>query len=488
MTAPTLIVECAFGSTWQTEPASRTWTDITAYALVKSGATMMRGASAARGQIDPGSLNISLKNNDRRFDPTYTAGPYYGSLKPGVPIRVQAYTAGAEQLYWGSEPLYWGGEALLWGSVSPIWYGTVAKWPQRYDRGNRFGWVPLECWDGFDKLSRAKIPRSVLDAEILADSPLAYWKLDETTGSELVDWSGNGYHGDYDIGTTGLSADVEIGGGGYSRGIVFDDGEHAGFVRSPACIPDALPIIVEFIAKPTDSAALSEGHAFRGGDGNASKVLNVKYFASIAGEKPYRWKLSINYGFLDGVALGAAITDSDPHHIGLRRTASTRTAHVDGVTVSAGSFGDSLASSVSGAYFGTAKRASGAYEFAYPGFLSSFAIFDADIGTTRINAHGQAAVAPLDDQTTDARLTWVANEIGWPTNLRSLETGNTTLGPATFKPGDIALDYFRLIERSEDGRLFITTSKNDDESNPVAGALFVADVGVAGVPIGAFAG
>jgi sugar lactone lactonase YvrE len=39
-----------------------------------------------------------------------------------------------------------------------------------------------------------------------------------------------------------------------------------------------------------------------------------------------------------------------------------------------------------------------------------------------------------------------------------------------------------------EGRLFITTSKEEDEDNPVAGALFCADVGVTGAPIGAFAG
>jgi sugar lactone lactonase YvrE len=39
-----------------------------------------------------------------------------------------------------------------------------------------------------------------------------------------------------------------------------------------------------------------------------------------------------------------------------------------------------------------------------------------------------------------------------------------------------------------DGRLFITTSTAGEEGDSVAGALFSADVGVAGAPIGAFAG
>ena len=39
-----------------------------------------------------------------------------------------------------------------------------------------------------------------------------------------------------------------------------------------------------------------------------------------------------------------------------------------------------------------------------------------------------------------------------------------------------------------EGQLFITTSAEGDEGNPAAGALFRADVGVEGVPIGAFSG
>lgn len=39
-----------------------------------------------------------------------------------------------------------------------------------------------------------------------------------------------------------------------------------------------------------------------------------------------------------------------------------------------------------------------------------------------------------------------------------------------------------------EGRLFITTSAEGDDENPIAGAMFCADVDVGGAPIGAFAG
>lgn len=35
-----------------------------------------------------GNLSVQLVNDDRRFSPAYTGSPYYGRLKPGVPIKV----------------------------------------------------------------------------------------------------------------------------------------------------------------------------------------------------------------------------------------------------------------------------------------------------------------------------------------------------------------------------------------------------------------
>ena len=40
-------------------------------------------------------------------------------------------------------------------------------------------------------------------AEVLADNPLLYWRLDETSGTNVVDYSGNGRTGTYTPGTLG---------------------------------------------------------------------------------------------------------------------------------------------------------------------------------------------------------------------------------------------------------------------------------------------
>jgi hypothetical protein len=38
---------------------------------------------------DAGTATIVLDNRDRRFDPSYAAGPYFGNLKPGKQVRIR---------------------------------------------------------------------------------------------------------------------------------------------------------------------------------------------------------------------------------------------------------------------------------------------------------------------------------------------------------------------------------------------------------------
>ena len=106
-------IEIGFGYTWQTASASIDWVDVTGYVLEGDGMTMSSGASSARGKVDAGQLSFSLLNSDRRFDPTHAAGPYYGELLPGVPVRIVIPTGGT-LVEWDGDLLEWDGEDLSW--------------------------------------------------------------------------------------------------------------------------------------------------------------------------------------------------------------------------------------------------------------------------------------------------------------------------------------------------------------------------------------
>lgn len=93
MKGPTPKFYMGFGSTWTTLDSAIAWTDVTDYVMSEPGAGGQRGRSSELDDMRAGTFNFTLDNSDRRFDPTYTAGPYFGDLKPGVPVKVEATCA-----------------------------------------------------------------------------------------------------------------------------------------------------------------------------------------------------------------------------------------------------------------------------------------------------------------------------------------------------------------------------------------------------------
>jgi hypothetical protein len=90
--------------------ASINWTDVSAYVR---GVTTNRGRSSELDSFQTGSASIVFSNADRRFDPEYTAGPYYGALTPLRPVRIRAqYGAGA---------------------TTNLFFGWIDGWPQTYE-------------------------------------------------------------------------------------------------------------------------------------------------------------------------------------------------------------------------------------------------------------------------------------------------------------------------------------------------------------------
>lgn len=72
---------------------SNFWTNITDYVRVPEGFQVRHGRSSERGKITPSTATLTLDNTDRRFDPTYTAGPYFGGLKVNTPISISVWDA-----------------------------------------------------------------------------------------------------------------------------------------------------------------------------------------------------------------------------------------------------------------------------------------------------------------------------------------------------------------------------------------------------------
>ena len=87
-----LSIEVAWGQTWRTE-GTLDWTDISAW--VEDGVSWRLGRSKELDTFQTGSASFTVINDNRYFDPAYTAGPWYGQLLPRVPCRIRATPASA---------------------------------------------------------------------------------------------------------------------------------------------------------------------------------------------------------------------------------------------------------------------------------------------------------------------------------------------------------------------------------------------------------
>jgi hypothetical protein len=110
---PKVVTEVAFS----TDPGAAlpTWTDISAY--VKN-CNPDHGRDDEYADFAPGTNQIVLNNNDRRFDPTYAAGPYYPNVVPNRRIRqyVSGPLLGIE--FWGDFEAGADGTAPEWTALN----------------------------------------------------------------------------------------------------------------------------------------------------------------------------------------------------------------------------------------------------------------------------------------------------------------------------------------------------------------------------------
>ena len=176
MAKPTVRVRIAFyDGPYYANPG---WTDVTSY---------VRSIRTSRGRTDDwqhfstGTASVELDNRDRRYDPTYTAGPYYGYLNPRAQILIDATVDGS--------------------TYYDVFRGYVAGWPVRLSAAGYDSTVTLDCFDALGLLSTTELAPDWADTFIQSLAPKHYWKCNEATTSTTI----------YDYGSVGLNIPVFAG-------------------------------------------------------------------------------------------------------------------------------------------------------------------------------------------------------------------------------------------------------------------------------------
>ena len=137
-----------------------TWHYITAFLR---GFTTSRGRGNELARVDAGTITLTLDNRDRRFDPTYAAGPYYPNVTPMNRIwhRVR-----------------YGGETI------DIFKGYVESWPQEWPSKGYDAVANVTAVDEFkvlalDHLPVTDPPRDTYADVVQFDQPSAYWRMSD---------------------------------------------------------------------------------------------------------------------------------------------------------------------------------------------------------------------------------------------------------------------------------------------------------------------
>lgn len=410
---PQVITEVAF----TTDPFSPPfWTDISPYVEEVS---ITRGRQRERQAVETGVLGVTLRNEDRRFEPEYAASPYYPNVVPNRAIRQRA----------------------VFNSIAyPLFRGFVDRWPVEWSDFNR-GLVKVTASDAFKVFAHQNLQQSRWVEEINKDlefyPAFVWYRLGDSLAATLAGAAVGGPPGTAE--NVAFAADGLI--QGDEDGAAQFNGANSRIVYSA---PDAnFTSLIEFVFDPDDAGqGAGTPMLWQGSDSTYISFVGTTLTA----------KVDHQTGVATLTAAGIDITK--PHHVALVLGDGTNARlYVDRVLIQSAALsvygirmGDSF--SIGGPIPGVA----GAF---FKGVIDEFVHWKgATLPAARIQAHSDAALLGLPVELSGARLNRILDYAGWPAADRSIDAGNSTFGAGDF--GGSVLEYLQKIQESEDGLIYVT--------------------------------
>lgn len=431
---PRMAVEFAFDSTPNDDLTIASWTEVTHAKLVIDEVNIERGRTSEFDEFPAATCTIKARDGARIFDPSNTAGTYYEKLLVRTPVRVVGYI----------------------GATAYIRFvGYVDGWPVQNGRG--YTTVQITATDASKVLAGKRLPQSVYETTVIADGPVAYWRLGEATGEVAVDVSGNKYDGTYTDNAKRAQSTLVPYSGDAAMGV--SSLTYQG-MQGPDGARLTLPCSIEMWVEASEPDTTSQLYLFwqTGGEsGNTGIYLLIG-------------RDSATDIFVIAYVLHAVFTDyitswqcnpydGQPHHLVFTLTSTldgstgyyVSNLYMDGVDQPrrAAGTGVSSAAGVGGPMVG-----SNTYRPAINGTIDDVSLWSGSMSTADIAAHYTDATAPWDGDTTGERINRILDLVGWPAAMRAIDTGTMILGPALLA-GRSAMDYLKSVAASEQGRLFV---------------------------------
>lgn len=360
------------------------------------------------------------------------------------------------------------------GRRCEIFNGWTTAWPNETDRWS--GSATMRATGAFGILARTKVP-DPYTAAVLADSPTAWYRLDDSAGHMLTDSSGNDHHGAWFPDYAEISS---------ASGLIESDNGATQLPAAPkwgvgkipaAVVPHLRPLSVEMwlridkiplpLPDPLDLSAQNWAVILKGGGPNVRIHSTAATYPGAID-----WIETDSEDLVTAnIATATTLWDSGAG-IGSYSVCDGRRHHIVCTTNSAGTvlniYVDGNDRAPYNNFVGTLPT-TGAYstiDLNYAGgwdgtaIIDELAFYDAELSETQVQTHNLAGAAPGVDDRTGARVDRVLDLVDWPAGLRDLDTGQTVLGVATGMAGSKALDYLDLVSASEQALL---TEAHDDD-------------------------
>lgn len=443
MALPVAKVEIAFTTAPLTAPGA--WTDVSAY--VRS-INIKRGRDHELAQSRAGECTIRLTNTDRRFDPLYTSSPYSPNILPMRQIRVTATH-----------------NAVTY----PLFYGYIEDWAQTWPGRPILSAGDGECVvravDGFKLLSLYQL-RNTYAAEVLADGPVAYWKLDEQAGASiLTDYGPNGHDLIVLPTNSGITMNATPGplvGGTGALDAAGLTGEPSGFVGAKSedwsgTVGVQFPAnpVIEFWVKPRTFVANRILCEFR--DSGGQQAFSIAWNGTTG---KLKWT-QYTAGFFSHTPV-FTLTANVWSHVVAVHDGSIVKWYVNGVLVeitTSAADAASVFAADAAMYVAGNRNSSSQFDglidhvaMYQQGFISPSGAAAVPFSPQRVAAHYAAVYGAIAQTDAGAQITILLEMMGWPAGLRTIDTGAQTM--ASFDPVGSALGHLlRIAEDSERGLL-----------------------------------
>jgi concanavalin A-like lectin/glucanase superfamily protein len=423
MASPVLKVEIAFTSEpFDTTP---TWVDVSQYVRATSdgggGIFTDRGHGPEIGPFEAGTCMVTLSNRDRRFDPSYSAGPNFGNLIPRKQIRITA----------------------TWSAVDyPMFYGWVTGWPQGFREQGKDATVTIEAIDAIAMLANMNLPNDLVFD--YADTTLGSLAL-FLRGADIATWNdatSNGYFATFLDGKGQTSASMAAGSTG---SVVTFDGSTRWVTNKTYTAAGAWSLAFWMQTSMDPSAGIT--FIMGGGDTGSGTAV----YLSNGGQL----QLKDGGGFSGDIT--PPVNDGVPHHIVFALSGgSTIAAYVDGVPTFTGT---GFASAWKLDAIGTQNKNEAYGPALYVGSLQDIAVFDQELTAIEVEGLYQRSFGFLQESSAD-RITRLLDDVGWPAAWRDITTNpRASVGELVYNSASV-LEKLQEVERSEQGMLFADKSGN----------------------------